>query len=350
MNEYIKSIRALVNEGKIDYDLSELLIKHNCFYLISKYYESNVCTNCKSYEYVLNKISVDQRFKTCQSVFEKFDQNNIPYAVVKGAVLSKVAYRDPCVRRSGDIDLLIRRCDVDLVKKLMYEEDFVQGRVTDGGIIPFSRRELLFQSAMSHQIAPFIKKSSNKICPYVNVDVNMDIMWGESDVKADMDFVLEHIQTTSICGITFNKLTPEMEFISLCLHHYKDMNSIYLLYTKGLTLGLFCDIYYYVKNNSLDIQELTSLSQKLNVSEYLYYCLYYTNVIFDDTRLEEYCKLFESNRAISLLSSFGLASDENYEWYIGFFDRLFEIDIRTYLKNTISDEHFERIKLNSKNM
>ena len=350
MNEYIKSIRALVNGEKSDLDISKLLYKHNCFYLLSKYCESDTVTNFRSYERVLNKISIDQRLKTCQGLFKSFAENNIPYAVVKGAVLSQAAYNDPYVRRSGDIDIIIRRSDADLTKKLMYEDGFIQGGVTDSGVTPFSRKELLFQSAMSHQMAPFIKESLNKMCPYVNVDINLDLMWGESDVKADMNFVLGYTQTTSIGGIEFNKLTPEMEFIALCLHHYKDMNSLYLLYTKGLTLGLFCDIYYYSKNTLLDVQKLMSISRVMNVCEYIYYCLYYTNMIFGDTKLEEYCKLFESGCDISILNSFGLAADENYEWNIDFFDRLFEVDISTYLKNTITEKHFERIKLNSKNM
>ena len=251
MNEYIKSIRALVNGEKSDLDISKLLYKHNCFYLLSKYCESDTVTNFRSYERVLNKISIDQRLKTCQGLFKSFAENNIPYAVVKGAVLSQAAYNDPYVRRSGDIDILIRRSDADLAKKLMYEYGFIQGRVTDSGVTPFSRKELLFQCAMSHQMAPFIKESLNKLCPYVNVDINLDLMWGESDVKADINFVLGYTQTTSIGGIEFTKLTPEMEFIALCLHHYKDMNSLYLLYTKGLTLGLFCDIYHYSKTTFL---------------------------------------------------------------------------------------------------
>ena len=138
----------------------------------------------------------------------------------------------------------------------MFRNDFVQGKITRNGIEPFFREEILFQTVISHQIAPFVKKSNNKICPYINVDLNFDIMWGESETKADMEFVLQNTMETAILGVTFNKLSPEMEFISLCLHHYKDLNSVYLLYKRGLTLSHFCDIYFFIKNCNIDSEVL----------------------------------------------------------------------------------------------
>jgi hypothetical protein len=36
------------------------------------------------------------------------------------------------------------------------------------------------------------------------------------------------------------------------LHHYRDMNSIYLLYSRGLKLSLFSDIYFYLQSAKPD--------------------------------------------------------------------------------------------------
>lgn len=346
MNKYIEAVRLLAKGSQPQIDISEMLYKHGCLYLLLKSeYENQYKTALKT-ESVLNKISVNQRYKICSDLFSKFDEYKIPYAVIKGAVLSETAYRDPFCRQSGDIDLLINRKDIDNVKKLMLEEGFVQGRVTEKGIEPFTRKELLFQSAMSHQTAPFIKKTDNKFCPYVNVDVNLDILWGESDRRSDMDYVLKNTLSTAMFNVPIKKLTPEMELISLCLHHYKDMNSLYLLYNRGLSLSLFCDIYFYIKNAEIDPKALLCHCQSLDVREYVYYCLYYTRLIFEDCNSEKYMQLLYLPRAESLINTFGLTDDERQAWDIDFFTRLFETNLQDYFEKTLSKEALEKIQIN----
>lgn len=124
-------------------------------------------------------------YQTCAPLFAALKE--IPYAVIKGAVLLKDAYGSPFLRKSGDIDLLTAREHVDKVKQILLDQGFVQGRVTEQGLIPFSRRELLFQTAMSHQTAPFVEQTANPRCPYVNADM----------------------------GVPIRNLSPEMVFLSL---------------------------------------------------------------------------------------------------------------------------------------
>ncbi len=341
MNKYAAAIRML-NEGKKPaIDLSKLLNKHNCPYLLKKLSVQNSGT-----ENFLNKIAVTERYKQCSELFNKFKVLNIPYAVIKGAVLSNIAYKNPFTRHSGDIDLIISRQHVDTVKKIMLDDNFVQGRVTVKGVEPFTRKELLFQASMTHQTAPFIKETSNKLCPYVNVDVNLDIMWGESERKADMEYVLRNTVDTELFGIEFKKLCTEMEFISLCLHHYKDMNSIYLLYERGLKLGHYCDIYYYVKNAPISLNKLKTFCDTLGVSQYVYYCLYYTNLIFEDSQLDDYIKAVYSESCNKILHTFGLTDKEKQPWKIDFFTRLFDTNLHEYLKENLDKVLFDKIKTN----
>lgn len=363
-NEIMLAIQALANGKQPDIDISELLYHHKCFYLLSCIKQPK-CSHPA--ETLLNKVSIRERYHCCQEIFEILKAASIPYAVIKGAVLSAAAYGDPYCRRSGDIDLLINRRDIDNVKRVLLNHGFIQGRITDNGIEPFSRRELLFQSTMSHQIAPFIKATGNKLCPYVNVDINMDIMWGESSRKTDMDFVLSHITQTRIGDTVINKLTPEMEFISLCLHHYKDMNSIYLLAQGSLKLHLLCDIFFYLKRNLQyehysDIQSsadthgceipsfnpnlLTALCCQLGVTEYVYYCLYYADLIFDDPILKPLCETFSTPSGMKLLNSYGLSEQERQDWNIEFPELLFNLDIHKYLYSTLSEELLQKIEIN----
>ena len=346
MNRYIAAIRMLVNGQEPKIDISEMLHKHSCFYLISKQKAQNQYTNRIMAENMLNKLCVIQRFKSCSGIFSRLDNANIPYAVVKGAVLSNSAYHDPFSRHSGDIDILINKDNIEIVKTILFEEGFIQGKFDGFGIQPFTRQELLFHTAMSHQTAPFIKESGNKFCPYIDVDVNFDIMWGESGCKTDMKYVLEHIEASSVCDVNIKKLCAEMEFIALCLHHYKDMNSLYLLYDRGFSLDHFCDIFYYIKNCNLDPKVLYKFCTKLDVCEYIYYCLYYTDLIFDDDKLKEYMGFLYSQKAMFLINNFGLTANERKPWQIDFFTRLFDVNLREYLDNNLSQEELNKIKVN----
>lgn len=259
--ELLKAIRVLAGGSSPDTDIAEFLYRHRCYYLLSTL-PRPLYAQALTAENALNRIAVKERYKACRSLFE---QISFPYAVIKGAVLSHMAYGDPFVRHSGDIDLLICRKDADALKALLLSLGFVQGRITDGGIVPFSRHEILFQATASHQSAPYVKQTGNPLCPYVNVDVNMDILWGESEEKADMDTVLANTERTVLLDVPFRKLTAEMEFIALCLHHYKDMHSLYLLSGGSMRLSLFCDLYYYLRNVHPGTEKLRALARALRV-------------------------------------------------------------------------------------
>ncbi len=352
----VESIRTLVAGGQPALDSAELaeftqlLLEHNCFYLLSLIKHQHPYIQHLKTHALLNQINIRERYQSCQPVFRALETAGIPYAVIKGAVLSAVTYGDPYSRSSGDIDLLISRGDIDMVKSILTANGFVQGRITKNGIKPFTRAELLFQASMSHQTAPFVKATDNKLCPYVEVDVNMDIFWGESTQKADMSFVLAHTTQTTVCSTSVRKLLPEMEFIALCLHHYKDMNSIYLLSHGSLTLKLFSDIYYYIKNGELKRARMIALCDSLGVAEYVYYCLYYTNCIFNDETLKTYYQSLCSPNEQRLLHTFGLAEDEIQEWDISFFDRLFTDDFQERFQDKLPEKHLKKIRVNEQFM
>ena len=348
--EVLSSIRALAKGEAPASDIAAFLYAHNCTYLLSRIPAPHAYTDTLRAETALNAICVRERYTQCRCIFEALETSSIPYAVIKGAVLSQEAYGDSYCRKSCDIDLLINRRDIDYVKQILFNNGFVQGRVTDEGIVPFIRQEVLFQTTMSHQTAPFIKKADNPLCPYVNMDVNMDILWGESEIKADMDFVLSGTEQAAISGVSIRKLPREMEFASLCLHHYKDMNSIYLLSHSSLKLSLFCDIYFYVSRRRPDAAKLKAVCDRLEILEYVYYCLYYTQQIFGTPLLNSYLDILWTDRFGEKGNTFGLAMDEKKEWELSFYERLFSTDVGAYLEDHLSDKELEKIRTNERYM
>ena len=342
VEQIIEAIRTCSRGEKPRYDISDILHSHRCYALIEKSKDP-----MELVKQAANRVAIKERYAACERFFETA---KFPYAVIKGAILSNSVYGDSTLRISGDIDILINRRDVDDAKRILKECGFIQGRISGDTIVPFTRKELLYQSAMSHQTAPFIKATANKLCPYVNLDINMDILWGESEQKSDMDIVLSHREQVSIFGMNIYKLTSDMEFIALCLHHYKDMNSIYLLSGHGLRLGLFCDIYFYIKNVCPSAVTISRLAGQLNVGKYLYVCLSHTMEIFDDSILSPYIKTLEEYKDEELLNGFGLNDKERKYWDIPLAQRLFHNNLPEYMQKFLSDSDVEKIRINRENM
>lgn len=344
--EIIDIVKALENGLHPQKDIYNILYKHKCYNLCSilnKHFEQNSFLA----EQLINKTAVKERYKKCIPIFEKAE---FPYAVIKGAALSQTVYHDPFVRISGDIDILVRRQDLDYWKDVFAKNGFVQGRVTNSGIKPFTRQEILFQTLLTHQTAPYVTSTGNILVPYINVDVNTDIMWGECKEKSSMDYVLTHTHTIEMFGNKVVKLRPEMEFVALCLHHYKDINSIFLIANGSYRLGVFCDIYEYLKNVYLNKDMLLEICKNLRVGQYLYACLHLTQEIFNDSTVREYLCLLDPYKDETLCASFGLTEKERKQWGLALLDRLFHPNLSEYLNDILSEDEKNKILINGKLM
>lgn len=348
-SDTIEKIRRLAQgEDVCDDALCKLLLDNGCYYLLSK---SEKYASKRMIQVVMNSVVVSQRYKVCKKVFE--DLNDIPYAHIKGAALSERIYGNPAYRMSGDIDLLVTPEYSDKVKSVLLENGFVQGRLSGDKIVPYSRRELIYQKSFSHQLAQFIKATGSNICPFICVDVNLDIVWGEGDFSVDMsDFAgnMLHTEDCLINSIALRRLKPVYEFISLCMHHYKDMNSIYLIADRGLNLSEYCDIYFYLVNVAPDADELAKTASKYGVSEYIYYCAYYANEIFRDERLVRYLQKLGSETAKKLIDCYGLNESERKVWNVPIYERLLDERFRERFFDSLNAEDKKKVQINREMM
>ena len=348
-SDTIEKIRkSAQGEDFCDDELCKLILDNGCYYLLSK---SEKYASKRMIQVVMNSVVVSQRYKVCKKVFE--DLNDIPYAHIKGAALSERIYGNPAYRMSGDIDLLVTPEYSDKVKSVLLENGFVQGRLSGDKIVPYSRRELIYQKSFSHQLAQFIKATGSNICPFICVDVNLDIVWGEGDFSVDMsDFAgnMLHTEDCLINSIALRRLKPVYEFISLCMHHYKDMNSIYLIADRGLNLSEYCDIYFYLVNVAPDADELAKTASKYGVSEYIYYCAYYANEIFRDERIRRYLEKSESETAKKLIDCYGLNESERKVWDVPFYERLLDNGFQERFFDSLSAEDKKKVQINREMM
>lgn len=340
--ETIDCIRKLAKgNDSCDDTLSKILIKSGCHYLLSKsdnYYNKQVSS------IVFNSVMINRRYQACKDIFMMLD--GIPYVNIKGAGLSLRIYGNMAYRSSKDIDLLVPPEYLEQTKELLLSQGFVQGRLIDGEIVEYTRKELVYQRSFSHQLAPFLKKNESVICPFINIDVNFDIVWGEEKILVDISEFISHSEDFEIYGVKVRRLKPIYEFISLCMHNYKDMNSIYLIANRGLSLSEFCDIYFFLVNVAPNVDELAETARWYGVNDYVYYCIFYTNEIFADERLSVYLDKLYSNSVHKLINSYGLTDYERREWTIPFYDRLLDEHFKEIFLSTLTDSEKRKIQIN----
>lgn len=344
--EILDGIRRLrAGESFDNAELAGILEVHGCYALLSKM----PCGKMKATVFAaVNNNIVKRRFFECAPVFEELKE--IPYAVIKGAVLSERIYGSPAMRKSGDIDLLVAQDDLDAVKKILKKHGFIQGRVTDDRIVPYTRAELVYQKTYTHQAAAFVKSTDNRMCPFVNVDVNLDIFWGESKAHADMREFLNNTETTELYGVKFRRLSPVQEFISLCMHHYKDLNSLYLLADNRINLSLFCDIDRYLTCVKPDVKQLRKVCDKLGVTGYITFCLWHTNCVFPSEITDDYLKIFPVCEAKDLIERIGLCEDEYKSLRSGISKMLFDDAFAQELDAMLTENDRKKIEVNRKYM
>lgn len=280
------------------------------------------------------------RYKSCLELFDSL--KHIDYVIIKGEPLSMYCYNLFGMRNSSDIDILIDKKNLSLLEKVLEKGGFISTNT--------SRHDRILMLSYSHQVAPWFKNIINNLRLYI--DINIDVLWGErSDKCIDINNFISDSVCLNIFGCEIKTLTPSKMLIQVALHHYKEMNSLYHLYThNSLNINLFNDIYHLFKNrkNDIDINELYDFCDKNKITKYIYYIFYYTNKIFNDKELAEATNMFKTEDGMFLLDKYGLTSNEQKTWNVDFGTRLNSNNMCELIKSQLSFSDMEKINYNKK--
>lgn len=289
----------------------------------------------------MDKINIEHlkkilSYKECFEVVKRF---NFPYAIIKGEALSLMAYGELGKRNSQDIDLLISPKYIGIAKVILNDNGFYY--------IIKNKYDKVLTISMSHQSPTYIKKTK---ISYIYLDLNHSIFWGEYAGKCvDIDTFLEDIIDTEIYGCNMKTLPPIKMLIQLILHHYKDMNSIFLLATrKSIKRSMFDDVYFLLKNNLEDIplDKLYTLSKFYEIIPFVYYVLYHVGLFFQDETLREYISAFKTDEGERLLNCYGLNDNERREWKCSVTMRLESENLYDLIKDDLTAKDIEKINMN----
>lgn len=263
---------------------------------------------------------------------------DFPYAVVKGEVLSVQAYNKVFCRNSCDVDFIIHRSNVKKFENILLQHGFTRNSL--------NRRDEIMLLSSSHQMPTYEKEIPD--VGTVVIDVNFDIFWGEYiGRRIDMNEFLSDVKPMELFKCKVNVLPPLKALLQVCLHHYKEMNSLYhLTRHNSINCNMFSDIYYLWKNNITDLclEKLINIGREYDISCYLYYILYYTNCVFKDKELQKYVDTFCTDEGKRILNCYGLSVEEQKEWRADFEERLNTNNLYELIKDDLTNDDLKKIK------
>ena len=275
------------------------------------------------------------RYKIAEPFFNDIYKEN--YAIIKGSPFSMQVYNNYGHRKSNDIDLLINRKDIILFENILKRHGFE--------INVINRHDRILCISSSHQLPPYRKG-------IVEIDMNFDILWGEYIGNSiDITEFLSDTVEMTIYGCKVKTLTPLKAMVQLILHHYKDLNSIFLLATRNtINQDMFKDLFYLLKNNlsEITLEKLYAISIKYDLVPYVYYMLYYTGLLFKDEVLEKYIAGFKTLEGEALLNCYGLNEVERHKWKVDFHTRLESKYLYDLIKDDLTEKDLEKIAINKK--
>ena len=289
-------------------------------------------------KFLVNRMIQKQRYAHLTDFFNQID--DLKYSVVKGEVLSYYIYGTFGYRCSSDIDILVNRNDLTIIEHALQSSGFSQQIHT--------RMDRIMLIYASHQTIPFHKTTSIET---IHVDVNFDVFWGEyTGKRIDIDEFLSDSSYINIYGTRVKTISKVKAFIHLILHHYKEMNSIYLLYAHPfITTDMFKDIYLFLSNNpDISPRQLATVSWEYGITQYMYYMLYFTKRVFQESWLDAYISECKCLEGIALLNKYGLNEDEQKEWNISFENRLDNPNLKSVIESQLLPKDLEKIIWNMK--
>ncbi|WP_063752408.1 nucleotidyltransferase family protein [Streptomyces natalensis] len=256
-------------------------------------------------------------------------ESELRYAIRKGPVLSERLYRDPGLRRMGDMDILVARQDFSLLKSILWDLGYIQGRISPNGhtVQDFSRTTQAFwRMNVKTNDLPFVKMAHREHVESYNIDICFDIFQPLSGSSVDVLELLEQRVRGPVCGELGVALSIEDQFIDLCAHLHKEATTFY--YIKGgfdLELLKFLDV-------ALSSEELTrenlwpsvlDRSSRYDADRSLYYALHHTAILYPESVPTTVLAQLRPADC-RFLDEYGTFDGQPKKWNEPFLERLFD--------------------------
>lgn len=218
--------------------------------------------------------------------------------------------------------------DIDKVIAILKKEDFIQGEVREGELVPATKKEILFSRLNTYEIVPLIKRLDDSHLPFHEMDINFKL--GNDDVKGTAEKMLEDTVLLVNNDHQIRTLALEKFLLFLCIHHYREATMIMKIVNgDDLTLYKFMDIHFVVsqKAQEIDWKYLLEVAKETNRLNDVYYTFYYTELLYPGTFEIEILDMLKPENTDFINQYRGRDNTgEVYEWKLSFPERVFHIN------------------------
>nr|WP_279233405.1 MULTISPECIES: nucleotidyltransferase family protein [Blautia] len=218
-------------------------------------------------------------FRKCILYMERILQNvSFKYALLKGAYLIPNVYPLGC-RNSNDIDILLDEKDISNCQDVLIENGFVQGFYNpQQGIVPASRKDIVFSRINYGETIPFCKQIDNEV---LMIDLNFSLDFKPEGKRNLVREMLSDRKKVIFQDGYYYSLSDNDFLIHLCCHLYKEATTMnWVAEKRDLDLYKFSDINVLMMNVKYDYEKLFERVIDLEVSKEFYFALYYTLKIY----------------------------------------------------------------------
>jgi hypothetical protein len=183
-------------------------------------------------------------------ILRLFSDNDIPVIILKGAYLSEIVYPHNGLRPMGDLDLLVKKGDLNRTQEKLLEMGYTQSK-------HLSVQE---QCAKSHHLVPFTNRAG----------ITIEVHWTLSHpilrpFEIDVNGLWKRAQSVNIAGVNVHALSPEDVILHLSLH--TSYHHLFILWLKS-----FCDITEVIRHYRDEIgwDQVQKIAHTWKVGRYAY--------------------------------------------------------------------------------
>ena len=191
------------------------------------------------------------RLDRARELFAQFGRRHIPVVILKGVLFAETIYHDPFYKKMNDVDILIRRQDLDAIYDIYQEMRYFSVAELVGG----SPRK---QEKFSHHAPPFFSRDLKLM-----VGTHWGLITPLAPYRLDYDAIWSRVVDIDFYGHPAKAMAPEDNLHHLCVH---------LPYYK-CGLRELADIYNLVRHHPIDWDLFAAEVAKAKTENLVYHAL-----------------------------------------------------------------------------
>ncbi|MBO1420271.1 nucleotidyltransferase family protein, partial [Streptomyces sp. FH025] len=263
-------------------------------------------------------------------VLRALDTAAIPYAIRKGPVMTEGVYRDPGARRTGDLDVLLRRETLPAFEQVVDGLGYRQGHQSRDGerVVPFDRGTRLFwQVNLSNVALPYIKPAHRDDVELFILDTCFSLFQQSSGIAADSGDFLDRAVATTLYGEPSRMLDPADQLLDACVQIHVEATTLYYIEIgKDLTVLKFLDLaLLFAEADEPALHALAERADRYGCLPSVRYALHHTRQLYPEAvPAQLVARLGVADREfIAGYDEYGAFDGEARRWETGFTERLF---------------------------